>query len=132
MCISAPFSSLGPDGAMADNSTHPILEILQSFSTSKTLYHLHISLCYSELKFIRAELFLVDMENQIAGNFTNVSHKNTTELRYFSIYSAEARIPLSSDQRETFINVSPSFRASIYHYPLQLQCSGILLTPLVA
>ncbi|KAB5540088.1 hypothetical protein PHYPO_G00097330 [Pangasianodon hypophthalmus] len=31
MCISAPFSSVSPDGAMADNSTHPILDILQTF-----------------------------------------------------------------------------------------------------
>lgn len=96
MCISAPFSSLSPDGAMADNSTHPILEILQSFSTSKTLHSLYLStflshLCGTEeVQGSTQASFLVDTENRIAGNFTKANHRSTTELRYFSIHSSQA------------------------------------------
>ncbi|KAF7690556.1 myc target protein 1 homolog [Silurus meridionalis] len=44
MCITALLSSVSPDGVMADNSTHPILEILQSFNTKDVILAFCISM----------------------------------------------------------------------------------------
>lgn len=52
--MSSLVSTVSLEGAMADNSTHPIVEILESFGLSKIFYHLYtlyigFSLTYTQI-----------------------------------------------------------------------------------
>ncbi|XP_060771773.1 myc target protein 1 homolog [Neoarius graeffei] len=148
MCISAPFSSLSPDGAMADNSTHPILEILQSFSTRDVILAFCLSmvvglllgaLVYVVLTWMarrRASATITRMPSSRSSGRPSSPRTRPVFSRQSSAYDRRSNNSLASAafsfHRQTssspidhtdLLGRKDSFRASTFH-PL-IQCSQI-------
>ncbi|XP_053470680.1 myc target protein 1 homolog [Ictalurus furcatus] len=148
MYISAPFFSVSPDGAMADNSTHPILEILQSFSTRDVILAFCLSmvvglllgaLVYVVLTWMarrRASATITRMPAPRSSGRPSSPRTRPVFSRQSSAYDRRSNNSLASAafsfHRQTtsspvdhadLLGRKDSFRASTFH-PL-IQCSQI-------
>ncbi|XP_060722111.1 myc target protein 1 homolog isoform X2 [Tachysurus vachellii] len=136
MCISAVFSSVSPNGAMAGNSTHPILEILQSFSTRLLLGALvYVVLTWMARR--RASATITRMPSpRSSGRPSSPRTRPLAFSRQSSAYDRRSNNSLASAaytfHRQTssspidhsdLLGRKDSFRASTFH-PL-IQCSQI-------